>query len=89
MLSILSYLRQGEYLLALISILSSCFVVFCCLPVHELAHGWVAYKLGDTTAKDEGRLTFNPLAHLNPIHHYDLSLWDWLCSPYAGESQSL
>ena len=44
MLSILSYLRQGEYLLALISILSSCFVVFCCLPVHELAHGWVAYK---------------------------------------------
>ena len=67
MLSILSYLRQGEYLLALISILSSCFVVFCCLPVHELAHGWVAYKLGDTTAKDEGRLTFNPLAHLNPI----------------------
>ena len=73
MLSILSYLRQGEYLLALISILSSCFVVFCCLPVHELAHGWVAYKLGDTTAKD----------------HYDLSLWDWLCSPGAGESQSL
>ena len=67
MLSILSYLRQGEYLLALISILSSCFVVFCCLPVHELAHGLVAYKLGDTTAKDEGRLTFNPLAHLNPI----------------------
>lgn len=55
MLSILSYLRQGEYMLALISILSSCFVVFCCLPVHELAHGWVAYKLGDTTAKDEGR----------------------------------
>lgn len=51
MLSILSYLRQGEYLLALISILSSCFVVFCCLPVHELAHGWVAYKLGDTTAR--------------------------------------
>ena len=67
MLSILSYLRQGEYLLALISILSSCFVVFCCWPVHELAHGWVAYKLGDTTAKDEGRSTFNPFAHLNPI----------------------
>lgn len=67
MLSILSYLRQGEYLLAIISILSRCFVVFCCLPIHELAHGWMAYKLGDNTAKNNGRLTFNPFAHLNPI----------------------
>lgn len=67
MLSIISYLRNGEYLLAVISILSSCFVVFCCLPVHELAHGYVAYKLGDDTAKKQGRLTFNPFAHLNPI----------------------
>lgn len=67
MLSIISYLRQGEYLLALISILSSCFVVFCCLPVHELSHGLVANKLGDDTAAKQGRLTLNPLAHLNPI----------------------
>lgn len=67
MLSIISYLRSGEYLLAIISILSSCFVVFCCLPIHELAHGYVAYKLGDDTAKNQGRLTFNPFAHLNPI----------------------
>lgn len=67
MLSIISYLRNGEYLLAIISILSSCFVVFCCLPIHELAHGFVAYKLGDNTAKNQGRLTFNPFAHLNPI----------------------
>lgn len=67
MLSIISYLRNGEYLLAIISILSSCFVVFCCLPIHELAHGYVAYKLGDDTAKNQGRLTFNPFAHLNPI----------------------
>lgn len=67
MLSIISYLRNGEYLLVVISILSSCFVVFCCLPVHELAHGYIAYKLGDDTAKKQGRLTFNPFAHLNPI----------------------
>ncbi|MGN1420641.1 MAG: site-2 protease family protein [Eubacterium sp.] len=67
MLSILSYLRQGEYLEAIIAILSRCFVVFCCLPIHELAHGFVAYKLGDNTAKNQGRLTFNPFAHLNPI----------------------
>lgn len=35
--------------------------------VHEVAHGWMAYKLGDTTAKDAGRLTLNPLAHLDPM----------------------
>lgn len=67
MLSIISLVRQGEYLQAVISILSRCFVVFCCMPLHELAHGWVAYKLGDNTAKNQGRLTFNPLAHLSPL----------------------
>ena len=67
MISILSLLRQGEYLEAVILILSRCFVVFCCMPIHELAHGWVAYKLGDNTAKNQGRLTFNPLAHLSPV----------------------
>lgn len=35
--------------------------------VHEFAHAWVAYKLGDPTAKSEGRLTLNPLAHIDPI----------------------
>jgi Zn-dependent protease len=34
---------------------------------HECSHGWVAYKLGDTTAKNAGRLTLNPLAHLDPV----------------------
>ncbi len=35
------------------------------LCFHEFAHAWTAYKLGDNTAKDEGRLTLNPLAHLD------------------------
>jgi Zn-dependent protease len=34
---------------------------------HELAHGWVAYKMGDPTAKLLGRLTLNPVKHLDPI----------------------
>jgi Zn-dependent protease len=34
---------------------------------HEFAHGWAAYKLGDNTAKDAGRLTLNPIAHLDPF----------------------
>lgn len=65
MISILSYLRAGEYLQAIIVILSRCFVVFCCLPIHELAHAWIANKLGDDTARLKGRLTFNPFAHLD------------------------
>lgn len=35
--------------------------------IHELAHGWVAYKMGDPTAKWLGRLSLNPLKHLDPI----------------------
>jgi Zn-dependent protease len=35
--------------------------------IHELAHGWAASLMGDPTAKDQGRLTLNPLKHLDPI----------------------
>lgn len=35
--------------------------------IHELAHGWVAYRMGDPTAKLLGRLSLNPLKHLDPI----------------------
>ena len=35
--------------------------------IHEVAHGWVAYRMGDSTAKWSGRLTLNPLKHLDPV----------------------
>jgi Zn-dependent protease len=35
--------------------------------VHEVAHGWVALKCGDPTARDAGRLTFNPIPHIDPF----------------------
>jgi len=35
--------------------------------VHELAHGWMALRLGDTTARDMGRLTLNPIPHIDPV----------------------
>lgn len=35
--------------------------------LHEIAHGWVAYQLGDDTAKNAGRLTLNPVPHLDPL----------------------
>jgi len=37
------------------------------ITVHEYAHAWMAHRCGDNTAKFEGRLTLNPLAHLDPL----------------------
>lgn len=34
---------------------------------HEIMHGWVAFKYGDTTAKDQGRLSINPIIHIDPV----------------------
>ncbi|GBE36096.1 peptidase family M50 [bacterium BMS3Bbin07] len=41
--------------------------ILLAVTFHELAHGYVAYRLGDHTAKDAGRLTLNPLKHLDPL----------------------
>jgi Zn-dependent protease len=41
--------------------------ILLALTIHEVAHGWVAYKFGDPTAKMAGRLTLNPLPHLDVI----------------------
>lgn len=52
-------------------LLSSFFIivptVLIALMGHELAHGWVSMKLGDPTPKMEGRMTLNPLKHLDPL----------------------
>jgi Zn-dependent protease len=42
-------------------------VFLLALTIHEFAHGWLANRLGDPTARLQGRLTLNPLAHLDPI----------------------
>src|ERR1044071_8581458 len=44
------------------------------LAVHEWAHAWSAYRLGDDTAAMQGRLTLNPLAHVDPIGSFLLPL---------------
>ena len=42
-------------------------VILLALSMHEAAHGFAAYKMGDPTARNMGRLTLNPLKHLDPI----------------------
>lgn len=60
-------IRDGFNLDLLIKFLARIFVIFCVLPIHEYAHALVATKLGDQTARLSGRLTLNPLAHIDPI----------------------
>lgn len=49
----------------IMKILIKALVLFTAFPIHEFAHGYAAYKLGDNTAKYQGRLTINPLAHID------------------------
>ena len=46
-------------------------IVFCVIVpsiiLHEVSHGWVAYAFGDDTAKRAGRLTLNPVVHVDPV----------------------
>lgn len=51
----------------LAGVFASLFVVFCTLPVHEYAHALIATKLGDPTPRLQGRLSLNPMRHIDPL----------------------
>jgi len=51
----------------ILEIVLSLVAVFMAIILHEVAHGYVAFRLGDPTAKARGRLTLNPLAHIDPV----------------------
>ena len=51
----------------LLSILLSVIPALICITLHELSHGFIAYKLGDDTAKHMGRLTLNPIKHIDIV----------------------
>ena len=58
---------MGYLAKSLSELLARFIVLFTAITVHEYAHGLIAYKLGDPTAKYAGRLSLNPLSHLDPI----------------------
>lgn len=58
---------SGDWRNALIELLFTMLIVLFALSIHEAAHGYVAYKMGDPTARNLGRLTINPAKHLEPI----------------------
>ncbi len=51
----------------MLEIIFTIIILFFSVVLHECAHGWVAYMLGDPTAKYAGRLTLNPVKHIDPI----------------------
>lgn len=60
----------------IMSLLIHALVLFTAVPVHECAHAWAADKLGDSTPRNQGRVTLNPFAHL--------TLWGSLMLILAG-----
>ena len=64
---LLRLLRGGDITEIIIGLCVSAFVVFCIIPIHEFAHAFIAYKMGDDTARLKGRLTLSPMAHVNWI----------------------
>ncbi len=57
----------GNGWIGIVELLITALCVFLSLSVHEFAHGYAAYKMGDNTAKYMGRLSLSPLSHLDPI----------------------
>jgi Zn-dependent protease len=64
-MAILEYIRAGDFLSAVAALMGSFAVIFLVLPIHEYAHGFAASKLGDPTAKFSGRLSLNPMRHID------------------------
>ncbi|MCR5653159.1 MAG: site-2 protease family protein [Ruminococcus sp.] len=69
----LTYLIRGisegnlDFMTIVMDILAALVVIFLVMPFHEWAHAFVAYKLGDKGIKYRGRLTLNPIEHIDPI----------------------
>lgn len=57
--------------------------VLFAITLHEAAHGWIAYKLGDPTAKSRGRITLNPIKHIDPMGTVVVPLFLAMVSPFV------
>ncbi len=67
-----------------IEIIAIILILMFSVIIHETAHGWAAYSLGDPTAKLAGRLTLNPIAHLDPVGSIILPLFLVFLSKITG-----
>lgn len=58
---------EGDFFTLVIELLATLMIIFLILPFHEWAHAFAASKLGDSGIKNRGRLTLNPLSHVDPF----------------------
>ena len=61
----MNFFNMGFDINTVLQIFTKVLIVFLILPIHEFAHAWAAHKMGDDTAAYMGRLTLNPLAHID------------------------
>ena len=61
----MNFFNMGFDINTVLQIFTKVLIVFLILPIHEFAHAWAAHKMGDDTAAYMGRLTLNPLAHVD------------------------
>lgn len=66
-MQMLAAISNGSIDMFVASLTTALLLLLICFPVHEMAHAYAARALGDHTAERLGRLTLNPLAHLDPI----------------------
>ncbi|MBR6548805.1 MAG: site-2 protease family protein [Clostridia bacterium] len=64
-MQLISLLSHQDYLSAIAFVFSAAMVIFLVLPFHEYAHAFAANKLGDPTARYQGRLSLNPMRHID------------------------
>ena len=62
-------------------------VLLISVAIHEFAHCWTDDRLGDDTPRLHGRLTLNPLAHLDPIGTIMMALSAWVGFGFGGENR--
>ena len=71
-LDAISYFQSGDMISLVITIFSYLIILLVAFPIHECAHAFVAKLLGDRTAEEQGRVTLNPLAHLDPVGTFSI-----------------
>lgn len=64
---IFDLISDGLSIELVLNLVARVFIIICVLPIHEFAHAYTAHKLGDDTARLSGRMTLNPLAHIDPL----------------------
>ena len=60
-------MEETSIFLVITVLASQIIILFFSIMLHEIGHGYTAYKLGDPTAKRMGRLTLNPAKHVDPL----------------------